>query len=167
MMKPEVNDVRRGSASGFTLIEVMVVVAIIGIILAAGIPSLYGFMHKEGLRKTVSDIVETCQSARAQAILHDSTVELVFHPQDGTCDASGSSSGYGSWAHSARFVNCSIEMLDVNLREYKDADVAKVRFFPNGTSDELTLVLRSDKNEWRTIKLEITTALPVVSNGPP
>ena len=39
-------------ARAFTLIEIMVVVAIMGIILAAGIPSLYGMLHKEGLRKT-------------------------------------------------------------------------------------------------------------------
>ena len=58
-----------------------------------------------------------------------------------------------------------IEMLDVNLQERK-----KFRhrdgsgFFPNGTSDEMTLVLRSDKNEWRKISLEITTALASVSD---
>jgi hypothetical protein len=37
-----------------------------------------------------------------------------------------------------------------------------VRFFPNGTCDEMTLVLRSDKNEWRTISLEVTTGLASV-----
>ncbi len=34
-----------------------------------------------------------------------------------------------------------------------------MRFFPNGTCDELTLVLRSDRNEYRKISLEVTTAL--------
>ena len=151
-------------AKAFTLIEVMVVVAIMGIILAAGIPSLYGFFHKEGLRKTVSDIMETCQSARSQAILSGSPVDLVFHPKEGTCEASASGGGYGAWAHSAKFEDCSIEMLDVNLQECKDFESAKVRFFPNGTSDEMTLVLRSNNNEWRKISLEITTALPSVTD---
>src|SRR4051812_38243209 len=150
----------------FTLIEIMVVVTLIAIIVGASIPSLYGMMHKEGLRKTVSDIMETCQSARAEAILKGSKVDLVFHPVEGTCEASSSGGGgYGAWAHSARFENCSIEMLDINLVEFKDAEMARVRFFPDGTSDELMLVLRSDKNEYRTIKLEITTALPSVSTG--
>src|SRR5215469_7583162 len=74
----------RVSERAFTLIEIMVVVAIMGIILAAGIPSLYGFLHKAGLRKTTSDIVETCQSARSVAILGGSPTELVFHPREGT-----------------------------------------------------------------------------------
>ena len=147
----------------FTLIEMMVVVAIIAIIVTAAIPSLYGFVHKEGFRKTVSNVLEVCQSARADAILHDTTTELVFHPHDLTCEAGGGGGAYGGWAHSAKFENCTIEMLDVNLREYKDAEVVKVRFFPNGTSDEMTLALRSDKNEYRVISLEIATGLPVVT----
>jgi hypothetical protein len=35
----------------------------------------------------------------------------------------------------------SIEMLDVDLTEYKDADEVKVWFYPNGVCDELTLIL--------------------------
>jgi len=48
------------------------------------------------------------------------------------------------------------------LTEYKDADTAKVRFFPNGTCDEMTLILHSDKGEWMKITLEITTGLTSV-----
>ncbi|HEY2082218.1 MAG TPA: prepilin-type N-terminal cleavage/methylation domain-containing protein, partial [Verrucomicrobiae bacterium] len=152
-------------ARAFTLIEIMIVVAIMGIIVAAAIPSLYGFFHKEGLRKTTSDIVETCQSARAAAIMSGSPTDLIFHPKDGTCETASTSGGYGSWAHSAKIENCTIEMLDVNLQECKDFDTVKVRFFPNGMCDEMTLVLRSNNNEWRKISLEITTGLPTVSNS--
>ena len=154
-------------SGGFTLIEMMVVIAIIATILMAAFPSMYSFVHKEGFRRTVSDVLESCRSARAEAIMHDTTATLVFHPHDGTCDASSEGSGHGVWAHSAKFEHCTIEMLDVNLREYKDAPVATVRFFPNGTSDEMTLVLHSDKGEYRTISLEITTGLVTVSTGLP
>jgi type II secretion system protein H len=150
--------------AAFTLIEIMVVVAIMGIILAAGVPSLYNFFHKEGLRKTTSDIVDTCQSARAAAIMNGSPTDLVFHPREGTCETVSAGGGYGAWAHTAKIENCSIEMLDVNLQECKDFDTVKVRFFPNGTCDEMTLVLRSNKDEWRKISLEITTALPSVTD---
>lgn len=151
----------------FTLIEMMVVIAIIATILMAAMPTLYGFVHKEGFRKTLSDVLESCRSARAEAIMQDKTATLVFHPRDLTCAASSEGGGHGVWAHSAKFENCTIEMLDVNLREYKDAPVATVRFFPNGTSDEMTLVLHSDKGEYRTISLEITTGLVTVSTGLP
>jgi prepilin-type N-terminal cleavage/methylation domain-containing protein len=155
----------------FTLIEIMVVVAIIAVIVAASIPSLYGFVHKEGFRRTVSDVLDACRSARSEAIIYNRTAELVFHPHElngnGSCEVAAAGAGYGTWAHSATFENCTIKMLDVNLREYKDADLAKVRFFPDGTCDELTLVLVSDKNEWKTISLEITTGIATIANGPP
>ena len=148
----------------FTLIEMMVVIAIIATILAAALPSLYGFVHKEGFRKTVSDVVETCRSARAEAIMHDTTSELIFHPRELTCDASAGGSGHGVWAHTAKFENCTIEMLDVNLREYKDEPAVTVRFYPNGRCDEMTLVLRSDKGDYRKISIEPTTGVPIVSS---
>ena len=50
-------------------------------------------------------------------------------------------------------------MVDVNFFEYKDEEEARVRFHPNGTCDELTIVLRSEKNEFRKISLEATTSL--------
>jgi Tfp pilus assembly protein FimT len=137
----------------------MVTVAVMGIILAAGIPSFYRLFHKEGFRKAVSDVVDACNSARARAILQGEKTEVVFHPLERRCDLPGGGS--------AQFANgVTIEMLDVNLREYKDAEVARVRFFKNGTSDEMTLILRSDKGEWRKISLEITTGLALIDSDP-
>lgn len=156
---------RRPGARGFTLIEIMVVVAIMGIILAAGVPSLYGFFHKEGLRKTTSDILETLQTARAAAIMSDATTTVTFHPREGTCETATAKGNYSGWAHSAKFQDCSVEMLDVNLHECKDFDTVKVRFFPNGTCDEMTLVLHSSNDQWRKISLEIMTGLPQVSDS--
>lgn len=56
-----------------------------------------------------------------------------------------------------------LEMLDVNLREYRLADAARVRFYPNGTCDEMTIVLQS-RGEWRKIWTEVTTGLIEVGN---
>jgi len=49
-------------------------------------------------------------------------------------------------------------MLDVSLMEGKDTDEVDVHFHPNGTCDEMTLVLFSD-GEYRRITLEPVTAL--------
>jgi hypothetical protein len=57
-------------------------------------------------------------------------------------------------------------MLDVNLIEYRDADMVRVRFYPNGTCDELTIVLHSDGNEYRELSLEVTTGLISVTSDP-
>jgi hypothetical protein len=52
----------------------------------------------------------------------------------------------------------TIDMLDVNLTEYKDADEARVCFFPDGTSDEMTLIINSG-DQYRKITLEVPTGL--------
>ena len=166
---------------GFTLIEVMVVVGIMGMIVVAGIPSLYKLFQKEGMRKATSDVVEVCSKARAQAILRGAPVDVIFHPLDrrlelGSGGGSGSEGG-GSESAAQRLSgspttgqsavipeDLMIEMLDINLSEYRESEWARVRFYPNGTSDELTLVLRSSKNEWKKITLEVTTGLASVDN---
>ncbi len=141
----------------------MIVVAIIGIIMSAGVPTLYRALKKEGFRRTVSDIVEVCSAARARAILQGTETEVWFHPRDGTCEVAGGASGVnGGLATSAKIEDAQIQMLDINLLEYRDANIAKVRFYPNGTSDEMTLILMSDRNEQRGIVLETTTAMASV-----
>jgi prepilin-type N-terminal cleavage/methylation domain-containing protein len=153
----------------FTLIEVMMVAAIIGLIAAMGVPSILSAFHEEPMRKAVNDSLEILSHARAQAILHGQITTVDFHPLEreiafnGGADSSAPSTRIGAKpVNSAQFDNTiGIEALDINLLEYKDSDEARVRFFPNGTSDEMTLVLRSG-GDWRKISLEVTTALASV-----
>ncbi|MBW8863356.1 MAG: hypothetical protein JF609_00220, partial [Verrucomicrobia bacterium] len=54
-------------------------------------------------------------------------------------------------------------MLDINQQDFGASEWAKVFFYPNGTSDELTIVLH-DRTEWRKITLEFSTGVPRVSD---
>ena len=176
---------RRGrNSQAFTLIEIMIVVAIIGIVLTMAVPTLYRQLHPESMQKAVSNIMEACSHARARAILEGAPTELVIRPGDRQIQvslASGASSEPGGIedeavverpaAGAAIFSailsdHIVIEMLDVNFFEHKDEDEARARFYPNGTSDEFTIVLRSDKNEWRKITLEVVTGLADVETDP-
>jgi prepilin-type N-terminal cleavage/methylation domain-containing protein len=162
----------RASLRAFTLLEIMMVVAIIGLIMAMGIPSILSVLHENPMRKAVNDTLEICSHARAQAVLQDKITTVVFHPQTrevalNSIAPAGETppSKLGAQPlNSTQFdISIAIEMLDVNLQEYKDADEARLRFFPNGTSDELTLVLHSG-SEWRKISTELTTG--ITSVGP-
>ncbi|MCX6895731.1 MAG: type II secretion system protein [Verrucomicrobia bacterium] len=162
---------KRKFAAAFTLIEVMVVVAVMGLVMAMGIPSIVGAMKKEGLRKAVNDVVEGCAKARAAAILGGGVAELRFHPEGRRIEVGGGSEPakaengepapapvVAGGGFSAQLPdNVAVEMWDVNLTEFKDAEVARVKFYPNGMCDEMTVILRSDKGEWRKITLEVTT----------
>jgi Tfp pilus assembly protein FimT len=163
----------------------MIVVAIMGIIMTMGVPVMYKLWHKAPMVKAVRDTQEVLQNARARAILQGRQTEVVFHPLTRSFAVEGGSapaaarprraetddlgaveaapapparSGLsGQWDPSI-----AVEMLDVNLTEYKEAEAAHVRFYPNGTCDELTIVLHSDQNEWYKITLEVTTGLSTV-----
>jgi prepilin-type N-terminal cleavage/methylation domain-containing protein len=171
----------RASNRAFTLIEIMVVVAIMGIALAMGMPAISNMVHRAPLAQGVRDVMDGCRKARALAILNGKPMDLHIFPQDGRIevaaapvDASPSSTSTSaqpihiavpdseqknSGGFSAQLSDqIRIEMVDVNFIEYKDADMATVRFYPNGTSDEFTMVLNSD-TEWRKITLEVVTAL--------
>jgi prepilin-type N-terminal cleavage/methylation domain-containing protein len=160
--------------NGFTLMELMMVVAIIGLMMAAGVPAILSITREAPMRRAVNDVVEICHRARAQAILQGQTTAVVFHPRlrqvafSGGTDASapaGPASRAGRKAVNTTELDSSvvIEGLGINNMDYTDSEEGRVRFFSNGTSDEMTLVLSSG-GEYRKITLEETTALASVRN---
>src|SRR5881227_3857148 len=56
-------------ADAFTLIELMIVIGIMAVVVAMGIPMVYHALHKEGLTKAVNDVEEVLGNARRLAIM--------------------------------------------------------------------------------------------------
>jgi Tfp pilus assembly protein FimT len=159
----------------YTLMEIMIVVGIIGLIMSAGVPTLYHALRREGTGRVTGELQELFSAARARAILQGSTAQIVFYPRERRCElvagsggSPGTVIGLGGTPRAVRLGdNVRIEMLDVNLLEYKDSESARVHFFPNGTSDEMTLILHwPERDQWRKITLEITTALASLESDP-
>jgi type II secretion system protein H len=153
--------------AAFTLIEIMVVVAIIGLIAAMGVPSILQAFHKDGMRKAVSDVADVCAEARAQAILQNQRTAVIFFPQERRFGVESAAGGVN--AHSGRVTSATLPagvefaMLDISVQNYVQSEWARVFFYPDGTSDEMTLVLLS-QGEQRKITLEFSTGLATVSD---
>lgn len=80
--------------AGFTLIEMMVTVAVLAIILAIGVPSLQGFIASSRLRSVTQDLYGALQTARIEAIRRNSRVTV--------CKANtalNNCSNSGSWSN--------------------------------------------------------------------
>ena len=147
---------------GFTLIEVLVVVAILGLILTIGVPAFVRALHKEGMRKAESDVMEACQKARGGAILKAGTQTLVFHPLDKSFEAPG------AYPLTVLPPEVNIVGFTMNGEEYapEDNDVITVNFYPKGTSDDFAVILRSATDGSQcTIFLDEVTALADISTA--
>jgi prepilin-type N-terminal cleavage/methylation domain-containing protein len=154
----------------FTLIEIMVVVAIIGLVAALGVPSLIKAMQKEGMRKALSDLQDVCFTARQEAIFSRHKTAVVFYPQEGKFAAEGAVGGdNGVNLHTGKVVSSTLPdgihfaMLDIFRQDYAESEWARVFFYPDGTSDEAKIVVVG-RGEQKEITLDYVTGTPVVSD---
>lgn len=71
-------DMNRQKNSGLTLLEVMVVVAIIGIIVAIAVPSFSTILEKQRIKGAAEAVLADLRWARAEAIKRNKKVRVTF-----------------------------------------------------------------------------------------
>ncbi len=129
----------------------MIVVAIIGLVAAMGVPSILQTFRQEGMRGAVSDVTDLLGKVRADAILNGHKSYVAFHPAENRVDSSiGKSVTLPG--------GIAMEAIGINLKDCTEIGESYVWFYPNGTCDELTLVLHGG-DDWRKITLEFSTAI--------
>lgn len=174
--------------AAFTLIEIMVVCAIIGIVMTMAIPSVYRQLHPESMQKAVNDIFQACEDARSHAVLKGTTMKLVLRPGDRTFQvmqgpATGAAGGQRlesksvageEWRMDERPVastgstlsnfkladSIRIDAIGLNRKDYTEDEVVEVNFYENGTCDEFHIVIGGPDGDVRMIILEVSTAVP-------
>jgi prepilin-type N-terminal cleavage/methylation domain-containing protein len=166
---------RFGGRAGFTLMEIMIVVAIIAIVMTAGIPSMMRAMQRDDLARAVHDTIEGGKTARDRAILQGIPYEFVLR-ENGEMDVralpparqrtsmpfqAAGSPGKSEGAPYSGFPrklgeDVMIQLVDVNFVNHMQDAEARVRFFPNGTCDEFTVVY-AWQGKQRTVTADIVT----------
>ncbi len=68
---------------GFTLIELMIGIAVLGIVLALGMPSYNAWIQNTRVRNTAESILAGLQLARSEAVSRNQSVRFVFDDEDG------------------------------------------------------------------------------------
>ena len=195
----------------FTLVELLVVVAIMGIVLTISVPFMNSAINgNKGMTGAMKGVQEACKFARDWAILQQRTHVLRIRPAEGIFEvgpSSGASGGIGgdSGSRTEQYIanqaqqqsfspnvagkewrmeggkssggsgsfsmtlppGVVIEGLGVNGEDWTEDEVARVRFNPNGTCDEMSVVLyHAESNERRNIYLEVVTGLSDIETDP-
>jgi hypothetical protein len=161
----------------------MIVVGIMAIIMTIAIPSVYQQLHKDSMRQALVDVTDACREARAHAVLDGVATELRIRPGDRSISVVAGAApppagpdgsiysfegenlvehrpGGGSIFSAKLSDHILIEFIGVNLvGELEKLDEVSCTFYPNGTSDELVILLRSDLGEIRKITTDVITGI--------
>jgi prepilin-type N-terminal cleavage/methylation domain-containing protein len=148
--------------SGFTLAEVMVVIAIIGICSAIAVPNFIGWLPKYRLNSATSDVLGAMQSARLRALKDNASVVILFNPGADSYsvfldNGAGANSGNGIQDGDEPTVRGGGMPAGVNLFNTTLAgDTLRfdARGFPNGAGGTVKLV--NTKNDTTTITVNAT-----------
>jgi len=152
---------RPRGGGAFTLIEIMIVVGIIGLVAAMGVPSILKELQKEGMRKAVSDVEDVFFTARERAIISGHTVKAVFHIQDRRFGVEGEGDGVN--AHSGKTTSATLPsgiefgMFDIYHQDYAESESAWIFFNPDGTCDDGVVIALLGRGEKKFITLDFAT----------
>lgn len=83
------NRTRTGQSKGFTLLEALVVVAILGILVSLAAPSLAGLRERHQLQAQAEGFLDSLILARSEALRRQQRVTLCARASDSACDAAG------------------------------------------------------------------------------
>ncbi len=136
MSPPEAPESKTGRRRGFSLLELILVLAIAGLLAAVVIPSLPGALESARLRGTAGELRAVLTLARTLAVSEARSRTVIFDFARGE---------YGFDADERRWLMpAGIRLAAVRLGDDdKENGVVRVRFYPDGSADETEVALSS------------------------
>ncbi len=84
---------RKGPAKGFTLIELMVTIMVVGIVLSVGVPAFTEFIATNRVAASVNDLLSSLHLARSEAVKRRTNASLCasadWNSPNPSCDLAG------------------------------------------------------------------------------
>lgn len=80
---------KHDSAEGFTLLEALVVLALLGILVAMAAPAMSDMRARHQLQAQAEGLLDSLVLARSEALRRQQRVSLCAKASNGTCDANG------------------------------------------------------------------------------
>ena len=137
----------------FTLVEIMVVVAVMGLLLGISIPAFRKIMNKAPLEQGISDVESLCRQARAEAIVGQQAMDVVFNESEEIVALTAAARVINApdpftglmikTTEETQLIDQVALEVDLQIIEPEPdeftLDEIRIRFYPNGTSETLEL----------------------------
>ena len=146
------------SARGFTLLELMVVIALMGILLAIGAGTFRTWSSAQAQAGTASDIEGVLRQTQQRAVTEGSSMCVQFNVDDdtwvqyrGRCDNPDRQQIRGIWETQDN----NVHLVDAEFLDHDGSYVDGVSFSPRGTATPGQIVISRDGNpKLRTVTVE-------------
>ena len=163
----------------FTLVEIMVVIAVMGLLIGIAVPSFKSYRNKAPLEASLGSVEDMCRRARSEAILKKQPMQLTIFQDEGLVQLTTAprvvgrvDEVTGQWARQteeAQELESAIMEEDVSLEivypdDFEPGEPVVVRFLPNGTAEDLVLIVHG-ASEAYTLKVDPVTAMTEITNA--
>lgn len=156
--------VRAKWMSGFSVIELMVVVVIMAVIAAASIPAFWGHIESVNLTKGSRQVEGSLKLARTRAVSTNNPVVVVFNSTDGTFFVFEDTDGDGTQDADETTAGPYEVPNRISLNSVSFASET-VTFNPNGSASETgTVELSNTKERAQRVDVTAPTGLIYVSD---
>jgi len=161
---------------GFTLVELMIVVLIMGVILGISIPTFRSILKKAPLEQAISDVEAACRNARAKAIIDNRVMEVYFNDIEdivvlGTASRAVMATDFntglgGRQVEIGEEVERVLLEADLEIIAPRDEDFTgelTLKFYPNGTAEPVELRVSGETGSY-ILKVDPVTGHTAVVN---
>jgi len=161
----------------FTLVEIMVVVAVMGLLIGISIPAFRKIMNKAPLEQGISDVETLCRQARAEAIVKQRAMDVVLNETEETVALTTAARVINApdpftgliikiteetQLIDHVFLQVDLQIIAPEADEFT-VDEIRIRFYPNGTSETLELRVVDGSEAYR-LTLDPVTGRTTVIN---
>lgn len=136
----------RGQQSGFTLLELLVVFAMMGLILGAAVPATARLYESSVYRAAVRDSLTALTSARYRAMAYSRVEDVLIDVEELRLVSGDETVQYPD--------TVALEVLSASEVNSLYPGKAVIRFYPDGTSTGGTVSIRSSKGTGVDLKVD-------------
>ena len=122
--------------SGFTLIEMMIIIAILGIFAGIAVPNFLSYMPKHRLNGAARQVMGDLMAARMQAVSQNTTVTV-------------------AWVSDRKY-KISTEEKTINYSDITMGGFTDISFSPRGTATNRTITLTNSTGLGKKVTVAIT-----------